>query len=81
MAKRANGEGSVFRRSDGRWSGELSYRDEHGAMRRRTVYGRTQTEVRSKMRVLRERLDAGAPVSGCTCVISRLSVRTGPKML
>lgn len=70
MAKRANGEGSVFRRSDGRWSGELSYRDEHGAMKRRTVYGRTQTEVRSKMRVLRERFDAGAPVKDTTTSLS-----------
>ncbi|MCZ2849707.1 tyrosine-type recombinase/integrase [Modestobacter sp. VKM Ac-2978] len=70
MAKRANGEGSVFRRSDGRWSGEVSYRDEYGTMKRRTVYGRTQTEVRSKMKVLRERLDAGAPVKDTTMSLS-----------
>jgi len=25
MAERANGEGSVFRRADGTWSGEVSY--------------------------------------------------------
>lgn len=70
MAKRANGEGSVFRRSDGRWSDEVSYRDEYGTMKRRTVYGRTQTEVRSKMKVLRERLDAGAPVKDTTMSLS-----------
>jgi integrase len=28
VARRANGEGSIFRRKDGTWSAELSYRDE-----------------------------------------------------
>ncbi|GAA4756101.1 site-specific integrase [Modestobacter marinus] len=62
MGKRANGEGSVFKRADGRWSAELSYRDEHGISKRRTVYGATQAEVLTKQKALRERLDAGAPV-------------------
>jgi len=62
VGKRANGEGSVFKRSDGRWSAEISYRDEHGTSKRRTVYGATQAEVLTKQKALRERLDAGAPV-------------------
>ncbi len=49
MAKRANGEGSIFRRKDGTWSAEASYRDEDGRHKRRTVYGRTQAEVRAKL--------------------------------
>jgi hypothetical protein len=36
MAKRANGEGSIFRRQDGTWSAELSYRDDYGTLKRRT---------------------------------------------
>jgi hypothetical protein len=39
MAKRANGEGSIFRRKDGTWSAQLSYRDDYGSLKRRTVYG------------------------------------------
>jgi integrase len=66
MAKRANGEGSIFKRADGSWSAELSYRDEHGAAKRRTVYGKTQTEVRAKMAQLRKRLDAGDPIKDTT---------------
>jgi integrase len=62
MAKRANGEGSIFRRADGTWSGEVSYRDVTGRSKRRTVYGRTQTEVRAKLDEIRERLAAGAPI-------------------
>ncbi len=45
MAKRANGEGSIFRRKDGTWSAEATYRDDNGRTKRRTVYARTQAEV------------------------------------
>jgi hypothetical protein len=62
MAKRANGEGSIFRRKDGTWSAELSYRDDYGTLKRRTVYGATQAEVRIKLREARARIESGAPV-------------------
>lgn len=62
MGKRANGEGSVFRRADGKWAAEISYWDDHGVRKRRTVYGATQTDVRAKQKALRERLLAGAPM-------------------
>lgn len=62
MSKRANGEGSVFRRSDGKWSAEVSYRDDTGALKRRTVYGSTQAEARTKQRALREAIQNGAPI-------------------
>ena len=61
MSKRANGEGSIFRRADGRWCGSVSYTDERGEKRRRDVYGRTQAEARAKLRAVRERVDQGAP--------------------
>lgn len=70
MAKRANGEGSVFKRSDGTWSAALSYQDEHGRFRRHTVYGRTQNEVRAKLRTAQERRDAGAPVKDATTTLA-----------
>ena len=59
MAKRANGEGSIFRRKDGTWSAELSYWDDYGALKRRTVYGKTQAEARAKFRDARERIESG----------------------
>ena len=55
MARRANGEGSIFRRKDGTWSAELSYQDDYGSPKRRTVYGKTQAEVRTS---------SGTPGSG-----------------
>lgn len=68
--KRANGEGSVFKRKDGSWAGALSYRDQDGRAKRRTVYGRTQTEVRAKLKEARQRLDAGAPVTDSSVTLA-----------
>ncbi len=47
MAKRnAAGGGSIRQRSDGRWEGRYSYRDDLGQPKRGSIYGRTQREVR-----------------------------------
>lgn len=62
MTKRANGEGSIYRRPDGTWSAQLSHRDAAGRLRRPTVYGKTQAEVRRKLADLEQRLETGAPV-------------------
>lgn len=70
MAKRANGEGSIFRRKDGTWSAELSYQDDYGSPKRRTVYGKTQAEVRTKLRDARERVESGAPVKDASMTVA-----------
>ena len=70
MARRANGEGSIFRRRDGTWSAELSYRDDYGTPKRRTVYGRIQAEVRAKFRDARERIESGAPVKDASVTVA-----------
>ena len=70
MSKRANGEGTVFRRADGSWSGALSYKDPDGVSKRRTVYGKTQAEVRAKLKEARERLDTGAPVKDAAMTVA-----------
>ena len=70
MARRANGEGSVFRRKDGTWPAELSYRNDYGTLRRKTVYGRTQAEVRVKLRDARERIESGAPVKDASVTVT-----------
>jgi integrase len=70
MARRANGEGSIYHRSDGRWVAELSYEDENGIKKRRTVYGRTQAEARGKLKDARQRLEAGEPVKDATMTLA-----------
>lgn len=46
MSKRSNGEGTIFKRKDGRWCG--AYYDEQ--YNRRYVYGKTQAEAKKKLK-------------------------------
>jgi integrase len=48
--RRVRGEGSISRRSDGRWEGRLSLGlDQHGRRIRRAIYGATRQEVAAKL--------------------------------
>ena len=51
--KRSNGEGTLYRRKDGRWCG--AYYDEAPVPRRHFVYGKTQTEVKRKLKERKQR--------------------------
>ncbi|MCR9202436.1 MAG: site-specific integrase [Planctomycetaceae bacterium] len=54
MSKRANGEGTVYKRKDGKWRGRISLgSDANGKRVQRTVYGSTQAEVLEKLDELR----------------------------
>ena len=57
--KRANGEGSIYERADGRWEGAVSI----GSGRRRRFYGRTHTEVRRKLAEVQRALQDGLPLT------------------
>lgn len=46
--KRSNGEGTIYKRNDGRWC--AAYYDEGPSPRRRYVYGKTQAEVKQKLK-------------------------------
>ena len=48
--KRSNGEGTIYKRSDGRWC--AAFYDEEGT--RHFVYGKTQTEVKKKLKAKME---------------------------
>lgn len=49
--KRANGEGSIRKRSDGRWEGRyVAGHDENGKAIRKNVLGKSQAEVKEKLR-------------------------------
>ena len=48
--RRSNGEGSIFRNSDGRWCGQISAGiDENGKRIRKSVFGKTRAEVITKI--------------------------------
>jgi integrase len=65
--RRANGEGSIRRRSGGGWEARITHVDpDTGERKRESLYGPTQAAVRAKMAAARRRIDAGAPVRDAT---------------
>lgn len=59
--RRANNEGSIFQRSDGRWGGALTMGyDENGKIIRKTIYGKTQAEVVKKLSEISGRLKSNS---------------------
>lgn len=44
-----HGAGSIFLRSDGRWSAHFQYIDKNGCEKRKYLYGKTQKEVQLKL--------------------------------
>ena len=50
MAKRINGEGTIYKRSDGRWCAAY-----YVGTKRKFLYGRSQKEVKEKLQVLKEK--------------------------
>ncbi len=62
MSRRANGEGSLWRRTDGRWCGAAYAQTTKGTRKRVYVYGRTRTEAREKLTALQRDLDRGVRV-------------------
>jgi integrase len=62
MSKRANGEGNVRQRPNGRWEGRTSYLDPVTDKRRSvSVYGATAAECRRELKKVRERIEGGQP--------------------
>ena len=62
--RNANGDGSVFHRSDGRWAAAIYVTEAVTGRRvRRTVYGKTRAEVESKLVELRDQEVKGSPIT------------------
>jgi len=60
MAKRAQNEGTIYKRADGRWEGAITLPGTGG--KRKRFYGDTQREVREKLTALHHDLNQGLPV-------------------
>jgi len=63
MSRRANGEGTIWRRADGRWCGATYAATNRGGRKRVYVYGKTRAEAREKLTALQRDLDRGVRVS------------------
>lgn len=62
MAKRGNNEGSIYRRSDGRWAASLDLGWIDGKRRRKHFYGRTRRDVATKLHRALQSHAGGLPV-------------------
>ena len=59
-SRRGKGEGTIFKRKDGRWQGAITIGyDENGKQRRKTVYGSTRAEVRDKLDEIQRQFSTG----------------------
>lgn len=68
MKRRFNGEGTIYRPSDGRWAGTLTLGD--GS--RRTVYGRNPDTVQLKMQALKRARENGMLAANGRTKVERL---------
>lgn len=71
MSTRGRGEGTIYKRPDGRWTAQL--RLEYGV--RRTLYGRTRTEVQNKLRQLRRDREDGVAVGAPSITLGNYLAR------
>lgn len=59
MARREHGSGTIYRRADGTWAGQINVAPDGAARRRRTVYGKTRAEVVRKLGEARKAKERG----------------------
>ena len=71
MTRRANGEGTIWQRRDGRWCGAIYAATNHGGRKRVYVYGKSRLEAREKLTALLSELDRGVRISEENWTIDR----------
>ncbi len=69
--RRANGEGTIYQRKDGRWEGAAYVLTMSGVHKRVRVYGRTREEARRKLTALLRQADQGVPVVNESWTVER----------
>jgi integrase len=73
MNQRANGEGSIYRRADGRWTAACYVLRPDGSRVRRAVYGKTRKDVADRLAVLITKTKAGLPLAVESWTVERFA--------
>lgn len=68
--KRANGEGTLYQRKDGRWEGAAFVLTTAGTFQRVRVYAATREDARKKLTKLIEQSDHGIPVASASWTVA-----------
>ncbi len=63
MSKRGNNEGSIYKRTDGRWAATLTLGYENGKRKRKSYYGQTRREVQEQLTQALRTVQQGLPVT------------------
>lgn len=63
MAKRGQNEGSIYKRTDGRWSAIVSIESKNGRRRRKFFYGKTRKDVQEKLTMALRDQQLGLPIA------------------
>jgi integrase len=71
MARRGNGEGSIFQRKDGRWVGAVYVLLPSGGRSRRFVYGHTREDVHQKVTKLLAQVQDGVVASNTQLTVEQ----------
>ncbi|MEU3251070.1 site-specific integrase [Streptomyces sp. NPDC006997] len=61
--RRANGEGTIYQRKDGRWEAAVYVLTSSGERKRKRVYGTTRAEVSRKLTEAKAKMDQGIPTA------------------
>ena len=69
--RRVKGEGSIYRRQDGQWVGIVDLGLKAGRRARKAVYGKSQREVREKLRALQQVVEAGTLPAPANLTVER----------
>ena len=70
--RRANSQGNVYQRPNGRWEARLRYRDPAtGEQKRVSVYGATQKAALAELKKVRDRIDEGQPPRDATTTVAQ----------
>ncbi len=62
MTRRGHHEGSIYKRSDGRWAATVTLGYENGKRRRKTFYGETRKEVQEQLTKALSDIQQGLPL-------------------
>jgi integrase len=69
--KRGNGEGTIYKRPDGTWMGQVSlgHDPKTGKLKRKSYYGKTRKEVAEKIAQVLQEVRSGTYIEPATCTL------------
>ena len=71
MTRRGHHEGSIYKRSDGRWAATVTLGYENGKRKRKTFYGETRKEVQEQLTTALSDIQHGLPLPNERLLVAR----------